>query len=65
MKISGETTLKEVLEREGAQEILSKHDVPCVPCPFAKMEMGKLTLKDICEKYNIKIENLLKDLKKV
>ena len=65
MKITKNTTLKEILELEDAQEVLSRHNVPCVSCPFAKMEMEKLTLGDICKNYNIKIENLLKDLREL
>ena len=65
MEITKETTLKEVLDIENAQDILSKHNVPCVTCPFAKIEMEKLTIGDICKNYNIKIKGLLEDLGKL
>lgn len=65
MKITKETTLKEALKKKGAEEILLKHNIPCVTCHFAKMEMEKLSLLDICKNYNIKIEGLLKDLNKL
>lgn len=65
MKITKETTLKDVLKKKGVEKVLLKHNIPCVTCPFAKMEMGKLTLLDICKNYNIKIEGLLKDLNKM
>lgn len=65
MKITKETTLKEILKIKGVEEILSKHNVPCVTCPFAKMEMEKLTLFDICNFYNIDIDKLIKDIEKL
>lgn len=64
MKITKETTLAEVLAKNGAEEILHKHGVPCVTCPYAKMEMDKLRLADICQTYGLKLEDLLKDLNK-
>lgn len=57
-----DTTLKEVLEFAGGGEVLSKHNVPCLGCPMAQMEMGQLTLKDICSAYRIDLKNLLIDL---
>ena len=63
-KISGDTTLAEVLEKQGAEEILAKHRVPCVTCPMAKMEMDKLTLGNISAMYGIDLSKLLAELNK-
>ncbi len=57
-----DTTLKEVLEFAGGEEVLSKYNVPCLGCPMAQMEMEQLTLKDICSAYRIDLKNLLIDL---
>jgi len=57
-----ETTLKEVLEFSGGEEVLLKYKVPCLGCPMAQMEMEELTLKDICAAYRIDLKNLLIDL---
>jgi hypothetical protein len=65
MKITKNTTLKEVLEIKGVEKILSKHNVPCVTCPFARFEMEKLTLGDIAKSYNINLKDLIEDLKKL
>ena len=65
MKITKDTTLKKILEIKGAEETLSKHSVPCVTCPFAKMEMEKLKLEDICKNYSINLKDLLSDLNKL
>ena len=60
-KITKDTTLSEVMNKEG---ILSRHGVPCVTCPYAKMEMDKLKLGDVAKMYGIDLEKLLKDLNK-
>lgn len=65
MKITKDTTLKQISKVKGAEEILSKHSVPCVTCPFAKMEMDKLRLEDICNNYSINLADLLGDLNKL
>jgi len=57
-----DTTLKEVLGKKGAEEILAKHNVPCLGCAYAKMEMEVLKLGDICEMYGIDLAKLLRDL---
>jgi hypothetical protein len=64
MKTNGKTTLVEILETSGAEEILAKHGVPCVTCPYAKMEMDKLKLGEICQMYGVDLDGLLKDLNK-
>ncbi len=63
-KINKNTTLKEVLESPFSEEILTKHNVPCVTCPMAKFEMEKLTLNHICQMYNIDCPKLIKELSK-
>jgi hypothetical protein len=57
-----DTTLKEVLEFSKGEDVLLKYKVPCLGCPMAQMEMGDLTLKDICSAYRIDLKNLLIDL---
>ena len=61
-KIDKNTTLSKILEFGEAEKVLLKHKVPCMGCPFAKMEMEKLKIGDICRMYGIDEENLLKDL---
>jgi len=63
-KITKDSTLAEVLERSRAEKILAKHNVPCVTCPFAKMEMDRLKIGQICKIYRIDINKLLKELNK-
>jgi len=64
-KITKETTLAEILNLPGAEKILAKYNLPCLTCPFAKMEMENLKIGQICQMYGIKINELLKELNKV
>jgi hybrid cluster-associated redox disulfide protein len=64
IEITKDTTLAKILEDPKTGEILAKHGVPCVTCPYAKMEMDKLKLGEICKMYGIKLDDLLKDLSK-
>ena len=63
-EIKKDTTLSEVLKVPKAEEILAKHNVPCLTCPFAKIEMEKLKIGDICKMYGLDLDKLLKDLNK-
>ncbi len=61
-KITKNMTLAEILDFPGTSEILLKYNVPCLSCPLAMFEIGLLKLSDICNKYSIDIEKLLKEL---
>ncbi len=61
-KITKETTLTKILEIQGADDVLTKHGVPCVTCPMAKMEMDKLKIGEVCKTYGVDLGKLLKDL---
>ncbi|NQU82825.1 MAG: DUF1858 domain-containing protein [Parcubacteria group bacterium] len=63
-KITKDTTLGEVLELPGAEQILAKYKVPCLTCPMAQMEMGVLTIGNICKMYGVDLEGILKELNK-
>jgi hybrid cluster-associated redox disulfide protein len=64
-KITQETTLSEILKLPKAEEILVKYRVPCLACPFARLEMEKLSIGQICEMYGIDLESLLKELNEI
>lgn len=61
-KFTKDSTLAEMLKKEGAEKVLMKHNVPCVTCPMAQFEIQKLTLGQICKMYGIDAEKLLKEL---
>ncbi len=61
-KITKDTVLAQALKVKDAAKILTKHQVPCVTCPMAAMEMDKLKLGQIAEMYGIDLKALLKDL---
>jgi hybrid cluster-associated redox disulfide protein len=64
-KITKDKTLAEILEKPALVKILAKYNLPCLSCPFAKMEMENLKIGEICKMYSIKINELLKELNKI
>lgn len=64
-KITGDTTLAELLNYPKARKILEKYNLPCLQCPFAKIEAEKLKIRQICQQYEIETEKLLKELSKI
>ena len=63
-KITKDTALAAILELPGAEKVLTKHNLPCLSCPFAKIEMEDLKIGAVCEMYGIDIEKVLKELNK-
>lgn len=61
-KITEGMTLAEVLEQPGAEEVLSKHRLPCLHCPMSRLEMGNLKLGDVARMYGLDLKGMLKDL---
>lgn len=62
MKFNEKSTLEEILEFSGAENVLIKYNVPCLGCPMARLEMQSLNIGQICAMYGIDIKNLLNDL---
>lgn len=62
LKITKETIVAEILKIPGGEEVLLKHNFPCLDCPMAKFELEKLKIGDVCEIYGIDLEGLLKEL---
>lgn len=61
-KITAKTTLKKILSQKKRQEILTKHNVPCLSCPMAIFEIGKLKIGEVCKMYELPLGAILKDL---
>jgi len=61
-QITKDTTLAQILKKPEARKILVKYNLPCLDCPFAKLEMENLKIGDICQMYGIDIKKLLKEL---
>jgi hypothetical protein len=61
-KITKDTTLQKILEIKGAEEVLAKHNTPCLTCPMASMELEKLKIGEVSEMYGLDLKNILKDL---
>lgn len=61
-KFNKDTTLAEILKYPELEKILLKYNLPCLGCPFAKLEMDDLKIGNICSMYEIDGEKLIKDL---
>jgi len=63
-KITAKSTLQEILEAKGGEDILHKHGVPCMSCPMAKFEIGSLKIGQVCKMYGLPEKDILQDLNK-
>ncbi len=63
MKINKESTIEEILNHPKGREVLSKYRVPCLGCPMMAMEMKELKIKDVAEKYELNLDEILEELK--
>lgn len=63
-KITSATTLKKIIEQDGADEILAKNGVPCLSCPMSQFEIDKLKIGEVCKMYGLKLDKILKELNK-
>lgn len=64
-QITKKTTLAELMDNSKAVEILKKYNLPCLGCPFAKLEMENLRIGDICRAYEIDADSLTRELNRV
>ena len=62
MKFTKNTTIAEILEVSGVETILAKYKFPCLHCPMIRFEMEDLTIGQVCERYGIDAEGLLREL---
>jgi hypothetical protein len=63
-KITEKTTLAEILKEPKLVEILEKYNLPCLACPFAKMEIENLEIGKVCDLYGIEVKKVLEELNK-
>ena len=61
-KIAPDTNLAEILKNPKMEEILMKYNLPCLTCPFAKIELEDLKIGQVCQLYDIDLGKLLKEL---
>ena len=64
-KINENTTIAEILNVKGAEEVLSKYRLPCLHCPMARFEIENLKIGDVAKMYGLDLDNLLKELNKL
>ena len=63
-EITKDTILAEILKYPGVEKTLAKYNLPCLGCPFAKLEMENLKIGEVCKMYGIDLKGLLKELNK-
>ncbi len=61
-KISEKTTIQEILEYAGAEEILERYNFPCLHCPMAKYEVAQLQIGEVANTYGLDLKGMLKEL---
>jgi len=64
-KITKDSTISEILQIKGAEEVLTKFNFPCLSCPMAEYEIGVLKLEDVCKTYGLDMEKILDALGKL
>lgn len=65
MKITAKTTLKKILDKKGADEVLVKYGVPCMSCPMASLEIEKLEIGKVGKMYGLKTAKIIEELNKL
>jgi hypothetical protein len=64
MAINEDSTLAQIVADPLAEDILHKHGVPCVTCPYAAQEMNSLTIGQVSKIYELDLPAILKNLNK-
>jgi hypothetical protein len=64
-KFNADSVLADIVLYPEAEQILIKHNIPCITCPRAKEEMGELKIGDVCRMYNINLDEVLEELNKI
>ncbi len=63
-KINKKTTIKEILEVKGGEEILRKHNLPCLSCPMASFEISSLKIGEVSDMYGLDADSIIKEINK-
>ena len=63
-RITKKTTLAEILSLPEAEEVLLKYKLPCLGCPFIRMEAEDLEIGEVCRAYGIDAKKLIEELNK-
>lgn len=61
-KITETTKLGEILRNPKLTQILFKHNLPCLACPFAQFEIENLEIGMVCKIYGIDAKKVIKEL---
>ncbi|HDN85183.1 MAG TPA: hypothetical protein ENG47_05470 [Candidatus Aerophobetes bacterium] len=62
MRFTKSTTVAQILKHPKGRKILAKYHLPCLHCPMAAYEVGKLKIGEVARMYRINIQGLLTEL---
>ena len=62
IKFTINATIGQILGHPQGKRILAKYHLPCLHCPMAAYEMGRLKIGEVAKMYGINVENLLTEL---
>jgi len=62
IKFTKDVTIGQILRHPEGKKILAKYRLPCLHCPMAAYEIGRLKIGEVAKVYGINIENLLVEL---
>lgn len=62
IKYTKDATISQILRHPYGRRILTKYHLPCLHCPMAAYEIGRLKIGEMAKMYGMRIENLLVEL---
>lgn len=62
IKFTRNATIGQILGHPQGKRVLAKYRLPCLHCPMAAYEMGRLKIGEVAKMYGINVENLLTEL---
>ncbi len=62
VKFTKNATISQILKHPEGKKILAKYHLPCLHCPMAAYEIGRLKVGKVSRTYGINVENLLTEL---
>ena len=62
VKFTKNATLSQILRHPEGRRVLVKYHLPCLHCPMAAYEIGKLKIGEVTKMYGINLGSLLTEL---
>lgn len=62
VKFTKNATISQILRHPEGRRILAKYHLPCLHCPMAAYEVGRLKIGEVARMYGINVQKLLTEL---